>query len=53
MIRRLVAAAAVVMLLTGGACDSPRGKQCGSDGSRMFTSQHGQFVCENGYWVPA
>jgi hypothetical protein len=53
VIRRLVAAAAVAMLLAGSSCDSPRGTQCGSDGSRMFSSKHGEFVCRNGYWVPA
>lgn len=56
MKRRLaVALAGLVALvaLTAGGCDSPNGTRCEQDGSRLYSSKHGNFVCHDGIWVKA
>jgi hypothetical protein len=46
----VVAAATVLVLLAGCPDDSPEGAVC-ADGSSLYSSEHGNFICRDGRWI--
>jgi hypothetical protein len=49
--RRVAAAVAAVALVLLAGC-GPKGKAC-QDGSSLYSSEYGDFVCVDGRWVEA
>lgn len=51
ILRTFLVAIAALLALAACPLDSPRATACDSEGSHMYSSKHGEFVCRGGIWV--